>query len=84
MATPAAMLIVTKIGRPQLILILSFTNDIIFKIIRKKFRKFGLTPEQGPTLEGIYVHGDNTTAAELARYFIQGTRHHICHLESGL
>ncbi|OGO16045.1 MAG: hypothetical protein A2Z02_02695 [Chloroflexi bacterium RBG_16_48_7] len=57
-----------EIGTHQLIIILSLTSDIIFKIIRKEFRKFGLTPEQGSTLVGIYVLGDDTTAAELARY----------------
>jgi DNA-binding MarR family transcriptional regulator len=57
-----------EIGVHQLIVILNLANDIVHKIIRKEFRKFGLTPEQGSTLVGIYVLGDNTTAASLARY----------------
>jgi DNA-binding MarR family transcriptional regulator len=57
-----------EIGTHQLIIGLSLANDIIHKIIRQEFRKFGLTPEQGSTLVSIYVLGDNTTAAELARY----------------
>ena len=57
-----------KINAHQLVVMMSYTQNAIHKIIRREIKKMGLTPEQGAALIGIYALGNNTTAAELSRY----------------
>jgi len=60
-----------KINTHQLVVMISLCQNTIQKLIRKEIRKLGLTPEQGAALLGIYVLGNNTTAAELSRYSLR-------------
>jgi len=57
-----------KINTHQLVVMISYTQNAIQKIIRREIKKLGLTPEQGAALIGIYVLGNKTTAAELSRF----------------
>ena len=60
-----------NVNTHQFIIMMTFTNSAIQKIIRKEVKKLGLSPEQGQALIGIYVLGNNTTAAELSRYSLR-------------
>ena len=57
-----------KINAHQLVVMMSLTQNALQKIIRREIKKLKLTPEQGAALIGIYVLGNNTTAAELSRF----------------
>jgi len=52
----------------KILVMLRLTNDAIYRIRQKELRKSGLTPEQAITLINIKLLGNDTTAAELARY----------------
>jgi DNA-binding MarR family transcriptional regulator len=60
-----------NVNTHQMIVMISIVYNAMQKLIRREIRKLGLTPEQGAALMGIYVLGNNTTAAELSRYSLR-------------